>query len=105
MPIDSGIQGVFDGEPKPVNIQSFLKSRITGLNLVAFTRIELEWLEERPVLNIVAILRSVVNAIEATAEGNPRCSLGQSSGSRSLKDRCIQVAETQCDTVAGEFSP
>lgn len=53
----------------------------------------------------MAVLRSVVNTIESTAKGDPRCLLGQSPWRRGLEDGGIEIPYAQCETVGCEFSP
>src|SRR5437016_3034210 len=63
----------------------------------------LERLEQRPVLNLVAVLRVVVNAVELATEHQARSALSERSGNGPLQCGSVEVGEIQLQTIGREL--
>src|SRR5258708_10199482 len=78
---------------------------IVGSDGLGIPHPDLERLKQGPVLNIVSILRAVVDSLEAFGKDNTRYHLRQNSRSRLLQDRRVQVIEAELSQISRQQLP
>jgi hypothetical protein len=73
--------------------------RVGKIDRLGVLRRELERFEQGPVLDVMAVLRTVVNSVEGVPEHQARRALGKCSGSGPLENGCVEFPNAQHQTI------